>query len=70
MLKLICEDYQKDFFGMYRVGVLINGKPYNYPEVTSIDFSEFMRLKRRNPGEALNILKKSEVKKRRRPYDN
>jgi hypothetical protein len=55
MLKLICEDYQKDFFGMYRVGVLINGKPYNYPEVTSIDFSEFMRLKRRNPGEALNI---------------
>lgn len=52
----------KDFFGVWEVSILIDGKEYTYPISSEFALKKFeVLLKKRRYGKALNILKQFKI---------
>ncbi len=62
MLSVILLSITKDFWGIYTVTVLVNGKEYKYDMKSYYDVEQFTKLMTFHPGKALNYLKHSCIK--------
>ena len=62
LLTLLLTSKTKDFFGVWKVNVLINGKEYSYSIPSEFAVEEFERLVLHTPGKALNLLKTFNLK--------
>ena len=63
-LRLVHLATSKDFFGLYDVAVLVNGKEYSYTVRTKYEVDRFVKVMRYQPGKALNLLKKGNISER------
>ena len=52
----------RDFFGVWQVDVILNGKEYSYSIPSEFAVEEFERLVLHTPGKAINWLKKFNLK--------
>ena len=53
---------RKDFFSVWEMDVLINGKEYTYSIPSEFAVEEFERIALHTPGKAINWLKKFNLK--------
>jgi hypothetical protein len=62
MLSVILLSTTKDFWGIYTVTVLVDGKEYKYDMKSYYDVEQFIKLLPFHPGKALNYLKDNCIK--------